>query len=460
MQILLTAIPLSVLPVFYCVWLFTKTPIYLESVFAGTLLLALVSVLYVKFIAQCMSFFVPESPVSVVGREGLRSNRRSGVREILVLLTAIFVFRVLMIILCYYIYYRQNGYACTFFSAQRMFGSQLDARHYMAIAEHGYVTSTANGANLTLVFLPLYSYLTKIAAAFSGNYVRAGFFVNHIAAIMGCLMLYLLVKIDFDRKTARRAVKYFCILPAACLLYANMSDSLFFALSVTSLYFMRKRRFPLAALAAGFACYTRLIGVTLLVPLIMEYAKMLSDARIDPKIHEKHYYLKTALTGCSILIVPLFVGIYLLQNYLLWGNWFQFLVYQKENWYQTFSWFFQTAGYQTDYLIGGIVSGTTSTVLGTWIPNLVYIFASVSVLLLSCKRMRASYVAYFGAYFLMAVSVSWLLSAPRYLTCCFPLILGLALLTRRKAVDIPLTLVSLAGFVIYLMGLVSGYPIY
>lgn len=460
-QAAISVVPLAALLTFYCLWLFSATPEYIESVISGSVLFALAAILYIRFVPRLISFFMPdETALSSDGAVGMRSGRRSSAREILVLLAAVVAFRVAILLICYWMYYAENGYTCTFFSAQRMYGAQGDARHYMAIAEHGYVSDTTDGANLTLVFLPLYSYLTRLFAIVSQNYVRSGFFVNNIAAIVSCLVLYALVKDEYDRKTARRAVRYFCILPAACLLYANMSDSLFFLLSVTSFYFMRKKRIPLAALAAGLAAYTRLIGVVLFVPLVMEYVHNLLAERKKPSLELKGFAIKQTLYGVSLLLVPLAIGVYLYQNYLVSGNWFQFLIYQNENWHQSFSMFFRTAGYQTDYFISNLVSSNFRSAFATWFPNLIAIFSALAVLLLSQKRMRASYVAYFIAYFFTAVGVSWLLSGPRYLLCCFPLVLGFALITEKKYVDIPLTIVSFAAFLLYMYGVVAGYPIY
>ncbi len=446
----------------YGLWLLSEPPKYYESLIAATLAMALFAVCYILFVPRLMAFFVENEPVSVPNEMMLRTKRRCGAREILVLLTAVCIFRVLMVFLSYHFYNLHYGYTCTIFSAQRMWAAWSDAPHYMFIAEHGYVTeaASANSEFLTLVFLPFYSYVTSFFALISENYVRAGYFVSHISTVLGCAMLYLLVKIDFDRKTARRAVKYFCILPAACLLYATMSDGLFFLLSVTALYCARKKYIPLAALFAAFAAYTRIIGVVLLVPLVMEYVRLLLTERRLKREHRWKFVVKQTFTGLSLLLIPLAIGTYLLQNYLVSGNAFQILIYQRENWSQGFSYFFRTVGYQTDNLIRSVLASDTETSLGLCLPNLLYIFSSLAVLLLTVKKMRASYVAYYFAYFFVAVSVSWLLSAPRYLTCCFPLILGLAMLTKKKYVDIPLTIICLAGFVLYLYGFVNGYPIY
>lgn len=461
-RIIITALPLAVLFVLYGLWLFTEPPAYLESVFSATLLLALFSALYVKFVPKALRFFWEPDVIPINSTEQMRTTRRSGAREILVLLFAVCVFRIVIIVISYVFFTEHYGYSCTIFSAQRMWGWWSDAPYYMDIAARGYIGQSASGGteHLTLAFLPFYSYVTRLFAIASGNYVRAGYFVSNISTVLGCIVLYALVKLDFDRKTARRAVRYFCILPAACLLYATMSDGLFFLLSVTALYLARKKYIPLAALAAALAAYTRIIGIVLLLPIAMEYARLFVLEQKDIEIDKWKFIRKQTFYGLSLLLVPMATGVYLLQNFLVSGNALQFMVYQNENWTQGVSMFYRTAGYQTDYLISSIINFNFKDAFGLWMPNIAAIFGSVTVMLIACKKMRASYIAYFFAYFIVSVSLNWLLSAPRYMICCYPVILGFALVTEKKYVDIPLTIITVAGLILYLYGFINGYPIY
>lgn len=172
------------------------------------------------------------------------------------------------------------------------------------------------------------------------------------------------------------------------------------------------------------------------------------------------FTLRQIFLGLSLLLVPLAFGIYLLQNYLVTGNAFQFLVYQNQNWHQQFSIFFRTPAYQTDYLINAILSGSRNMVFGLWLPNLLAIVISLVIMLLSHRQLRTSYTAYFICYFFMGISTSWLLSAPRYLLGCFPLLIGLSLLTKKRWVDILVSIACLAGFVVYFYLFLSRQHVY
>lgn len=72
----------------------------------------------------------------------------------------------------------------------------------------------------------------------------------------------------------------------------------------------------------------------------------------------------------------------------------------------------------------------------TWFPALA-LFGMFLALLFwaACKKChRASLLVYGGAYFVATYSLSWLLSAGRYLSCCFALFLFLAKFTEKRPV--------------------------
>ena len=70
-------------------------------------------------------------------------------------------------------------------------------------------------------------------------------------------LLYELALLDTDRRTALRAVKYLCILPATCLFCAPMSDSLFLFLTLACVYLARKKWYVFSAILGFFAAFTR-----------------------------------------------------------------------------------------------------------------------------------------------------------------------------------------------------------
>ena len=462
LRIILTALPMAVLLTLFGLWVFFSPPGFVESALMSALILGLFVALGIRYVPQLMDWFRPSSADLLPRTENSRTNRAFRLREILAVALALLVFRALVALLAFGLHYHIYGYTGTFFTAQRLWATYGDAAHYLSIASRGYVSEAAatNMEHLRLVFLPFYSYVVWFFSLFTSNLVRAGFYVSNLATILGGVVLYRLVLFDYDRGVARRAVRYYCIVPIAFILSSIMSDGLFFFLSVSCLYAARKKNFMLAVFFGAIAAYTRLLGLVVLVPLVMEYVKNIQEARREHRADGWKFALMQSLYGLSLLLVPLAFVLYLFQCYLISGNFFQAFVYQDQNWAQHFQVFFITPAVQTDYLINAVLDGTITDVFGLWLPNLLAISLSLTLILSSHKKMRASYVAYFICYFFMSVSASWLLSAPRYLFCCFPLLIALALLTKKKWVDWTVSIASLVCFVLYFYMFLARYQVY
>ena len=117
-------------------------------------------------------------------------------------------------------------------------------------------------------------------------------------------------------------------------------------------------------------------------------------------------------------------------NYLVSGNPFQYLEYQSVHWHQNLGFFFSTAAYQTDYALSAARSHDLPSLLGLWLPNLICALSSLPLVALASRKLRASWLLWFMAYYIIAIGPTWLLSAPRYLLALPPLPLAMALFCR------------------------------
>jgi hypothetical protein len=248
------------------------------------------------------------------------------------------------------------------------------------------------------------------------------------------------------------------------------------------------------------------------------------------------------LRAAALLLIPLGLAGYLYVNYAVTGDAFTFLVYQREHWSQRMGWFFDTAAYQTDYLLKTFFTDRPAA-FGLWLPNIVFLLLTPLTVLLAAwparkakaatedkpapeaeiaaeaadlaqdavipelaepeleataqapflqetaepvseaaaeftpapeetkttpaqeaahpaPRLRASYTAYFLAYYLIGMGATWLLSAPRYLTCCFPVSIALAVLAQKRTVKWVLYALLLLAQLAYLWAYVAGWPVY
>jgi Gpi18-like mannosyltransferase len=123
-------------------------------------------------------------------------------------------------------------------------------------------------------FFPLYPLLMRaLMIATHNNALIAGLLISDISGFVALLMLYQLVREDFDQERARLTVLYLAIFPTAFFLMAAYNEALFLCLSLLSFYYIRHRRWWLAGLFGFCASLTRSAGLFLLVPFAYEYLR-------------------------------------------------------------------------------------------------------------------------------------------------------------------------------------------
>ncbi len=317
---------------------------------------------------------------------------------------------------------------------------QGDSPHYIDIAKEWYVTE--GDAKFFIVFFPMYPILIKALSFITGEYFISSMLVSNLCSFVGFVFAYKLFICDYDEKTAWRIMRYIIFFPAAFFLSSPMSEGTFFMLTMMSMYYLRKRNYFISCVIAFFAAFTRSLGVVLLVPIFIE---LVSDCvqSTDKKKFIKYF--------ACLFIVPLGTLAYLYINYSVWSNPMQFTVFQWEHWHQKLGLFFNTIAYQFRYMLSYIDKPNYNALFGISIPNILVHISSLFIMFFAGRKkgMRASYYAYFLAYFIIAIGTTWLLSGPRYLLTCFPLIIGLALIADSKKKDIAISTIMILLQVVY-----------
>ena len=325
------------------------------------------------------------------------------------------------------------------------FWTCTDSQHYLAIAEDWYLSEGSIDRLVQLVFLPGYPVLVRLLQHLTGNYLTAGLAVSALCFAGAGVVFYRLLRLDLPHESAHRALLFLCLMPGSFFYPAPMSESLFLLCSLACVYLSRRDRWLLAGLCGAWAAFTRSLGLMLLAPLVME----LVAETVRKKSPTKTLVPRIA----SLLLVPLGFAAYCVINYLVAGNPFQFMIYQAEHWSQHLGLFFNTAAYQTERAIMSLAD-KPQNFLGLWLPNLIYGFSALALTAAAAKKLRASYTAWFIAYFIIAIGATWLLSAPRYLMAMPVLPLALALLTEKDSAKtgavISLTLLWLLYFIAFL----------
>ncbi|MCM1149938.1 MAG: hypothetical protein NC319_07650 [Butyricicoccus sp.] len=354
------------------------------------------------------------------------------------------------LLLCVLLMRRMMGYGESF-ARSLEFWTCADSRHYLDIARDWYLSEGEWDRLVQLVFLPGYPVAVRVMAILVGNYLYAGLLVSALAfAGAGCV-LYLLLRLDFDRAGALRGLKYICLVPGSFFFAAPMSDGLFLLLSLLCVYFARRRQWLFSCLLGAMAAFTRSLGLALFLPVLFELVhETARSGALTPR---------RAARFALLLLIPAGFGGYCLINYLVAGDPFKYMEYQSVHWGQRFGFFFNTAAYQLDNAVSSFHKDI-HVFLGLWLPNLLCSFGALVVMLTGVRRLRASYTAYFIGYFFVAIGATWLLSAPRYLASLFPVTVSMAYLGGDRRADLALTLTLAGCWALYLCAFVLRWQVW
>ncbi len=433
----------------FAYWAFTRSTTAL-GLFAAALSCFLFGWLLLRAISQAAALFTADAapfPDEAFGARTLRRANRHPWLKIAVL--ALFV-RLLLYIIAYAVFTWENGYSGSIFDTLQTMWLRTDSPSYLGIAENWYVTE--GDPRFHIVFFPLYPLCIRGLSYITGSYFTAAMLTSNLFAIGAAIACYELTALEMPFAEAKASVRYMLILPAAFFLGAPMTESLFLFLSLLTLYFARKRRFVLSCIFAALCGFSRLPGILLAVPVAVEMI-----AELCERYRAKNDFKKTLCMRLATLpLLPLGLLAYLYVNYSVTGDPFTFLRYQSEHWQQSMDFFFSASAYQAEYAFARNDAMRTEL----FIPNLIACFGALFLMLRSVKDMRASYSLYFLAYFAITTGASWLLSAPRYLTVAYPLILACTLRARDPSRDILQSAVLTALLIAYMGMYVTGGFVY
>lgn len=355
--------------------------------------------------------------------------------------------------------------------------SKWDANHYMKIATLGYKNAVEfceacrdaklatgispsymeNGQHLMLVFFPLYSFVLRLVNICISDIRVAGILLSSVAYAGGCVNMYRLVKLDYSEKVAINSVILLSLFPYGFFLGGIMTEGLFFFISASMLYYIRKHEWWKVILFGILATMTRMQGALLVIPAVVELLL----------VYQPYHAIKTrnfgdlkelVKRGFSLLLMFIGTGIYLFINWYVEGYPFTFMIYQKSHWYQGAC--FPT--YTLSYVFNNAFSDMYNLQLkvSLWIPQAIIFIFSVGILIYGIKKLRGFLMSYGIAYVLLTYSATWLLSAGRYMACGIPIFIGLALITeKREWVKEVLMIIFAILQTIYLFGFLNNMQI-
>lgn len=333
-----------------------------------------------------------------------------------------------------------QGHAESYFQSLE-YWTYTDSHHYLDIARDWYLSEGEWDRLVQLVFLPGYPVVIRLVRVIVRDYLAAAFLISAFSFAGAGALLYKLFRLDYGHASALRSVKFLCLLPGSFFFASPMSESLFLLCCAGCLYLVRRGKLGLGCLVGGYAAFTRSLGLMLFAPVFFEL--------VQSKRGWKHFLW--------LLLIPAGFGVYCYINYLVAGDPFKYMEYQSVHWSQNLGFFFNTAGYQLDNVISYIKSGSNS-VLGLWIPNLIWSFFALIVMIPAAKRLRPSYTVWFICYYAVAIGATWLLSAPRYLVAMPVISLALALDTGKH--ETAATLALLPFSFLYLLAFTMSLQVW
>jgi hypothetical protein len=291
-----------------------------------------------------------------------------------------------------------------------------DAAYYRAIAEHGY-DSLPNAA---LRFFPLVPLMSRgLGVVFGGNEAVALIVIGNVSALVFAALLHRLALVETgDALIARRAAWFAALFPAASTLVLGYADATALALAVGMFLALRSRWFVTAGVLGYFAALSRPLGVLLVVPALFEVARALRTQPWDGWVRRI-----VAVAGPPLGLV----------TFMAWVD------HTRGDAFLPFS-VQQRASLRGDFVdpVTRLVDAFSDLVHGDRFGSgLHFVWAVVflALFVVVWRRLPASYTAFTGVTLLVALSAENLDSFERYALGAFPLLLALAIVTRRDVVE-------------------------
>lgn len=346
-------------------------------------------------------------------------------------LAAFIASRLLIVLTCAAYYFFVNDHSLDGFWAH-LAGklTPWDAPHYLGLIENMYVTE--GDPRLHIVFLPFYPVVCRVLRWLTGlSAFTIAEIVSNLSLLMSGMALYRLAEPDGGVDVARRSMLLLIFSPMTYFYSIPYTESLFLLTTLLAVLFARERRWGWALLFGAMAANTRIVGIVVAIPIFWEMLRADRESAATKGIDDSRNVIARRVALCAVRVLPVSAGLllYLNANYRLYGNPTQFLIYQRENWHQSFGGLANTF----QYCFSNAISYDDKLYqVGVWIPQALLLVAVPLTLFWRRKREPVRDTAYLLAYHFISFSPTWLLSGPRYLSAAYPIYPLLARIPKGK----------------------------
>ena len=317
--------------------------------------------------------------------------------------------------------------------------NRWDALNYQKLAQFGY--GATGELKPLLVFYPLFPVSVRLFAFITRDYLISAFIVSTIASLITAVVFLRLVELDYSKALAQRAVWFLFIFPTSYFLHIGYTESLFLMLALSCVYAARKQRWFGAAVFGAFACMTRPNGLVLLPMLVVEAV---------------HQYRTTRRWRWQWLYIPLAAvgfGGYLLLNKYVTGETFAFISLQQQFFGKSLS----SPLTGIDNAWGSLISRPPSEAEMIGTQEVLFIALGLICTIVSWIKLRPAYSVWMTGNWLMFVSVSFVLSVPRYTLTMFPIFILFSMLAAERIWLAVITVWSILYLSLFASTFVSGH---
>ncbi len=323
--------------------------------------------------------------------------------------------------------------------------NQWDTKgHFIVIATQGYANI------LDTAFFPLYPILMRGVMFLGFSPLVSGLLISNIAGLFALIVLYQLVREEFNDEDAWRTVLYISVFPTAFFFIAAYNETLFLLLSLLSFYAIRRGRWWQAGIYGFLACLTRSAGLFLLVPFAYEYWQQ-HEFQIMP-LRIGSILKRVRIDVISAVLIPAGIAVFALYCYLISGDalafshvqahWHRSLALPWHAMWETFAIIRHSTGFLSFYSLRNLLD---------LLPN-VFILILIVLTFVGPWRVTRTYWSY-GLYaaalflFVQLVPASDatlfpLQSTARFMLEIFPAFIMLAILGKSRQVNLYYLLIS------------------
>lgn len=319
--------------------------------------------------------------------------------------------------------------------------NRWDAVHFLDLAEHGYEPAVHGRENL-IALLPGYPLAIRAVHLVVRNWHAAALLVSNVCAIAAAAVLFKLVRVDYGAATARRATLFFVLFPTAYFLHAAYSESLFLFATIGAFYFARQQKWLLAGCLGTLATATRIPGIVILPPLVLEY------------LQQRNFrWREIRWDAAWLAVVPVGAMSYLAINYKWFGDPLHFLAAQERVWGTYLRWPWPAIAGNWYGLTHGTATERVVQYGGPFFAFLLATGATIAAPFL----VRPAYALYTALSFILIFFNNFPVSSPRYLLAVFPIFVLLARIARAPWLRDGLVFVSVLFYALFTMHFVRGW---